>query len=160
MKIIIAAIGKLKNGAERDLFERYQLRANRAGPALGFNSFDVIELPESRAGSANERKSNEAKALLAAIPTPVFLVALDEHGKKLNSRAFSTTLAKERDDGATAMCFAIGGADGHGQELLSKAHLKLSLGAMTWPHQLVRTLLAEQVYRSITILSGHPYHRD
>ena len=88
------------------------------------------------------------------------LVALDETGRNLDSRAFAQQIARWRDDGAADLVFAIGGADGLGSPLLHRATLRLALGAMTWPHQLVRLMLAEQVYRAVTILSGHPYHRD
>jgi 23S rRNA (pseudouridine1915-N3)-methyltransferase len=102
----------------------------------------------------------EATALLAAVPPAAKLVALDEGGKSLDSRAFSDRLLAWRDDGVAEVAFAIGGADGHGRKLVERATLRLAFGAMTWPHQLVRVLLAEQLYRAVTILTGHPYHRD
>ena len=159
MQMTIAAIGRMKAGAERELAERYLGRVNKAGGRLGL-SLAVREFPESRAGSAGTRKDQEAAALLAALPAGAVLVALDETGRNLDSRAFAQQIARWRDDGAADLVFAIGGADGLGSPLLHKATLRLALGAMTWPHQLVRLMLAEQVYRAVTILSGHPYHRD
>jgi 23S rRNA (pseudouridine1915-N3)-methyltransferase len=88
------------------------------------------------------------------------LIALDEGGKNLDSRTFAERIARWRDDGITELALAIGGADGHGPVLLAKANLRLAFGPMTWPHQLARLMLAEQLYRAVTILSGHPYHRD
>lgn len=159
MLITIAAIGRMKAGPERELAERYIDRVNKAGRRLGL-SLAVRELPESRAGSASARKDQEAVALLAARPPAGILVALDEAGKDVDSRTFAAQLAGWRDDGIGDVVFAIGGADGLGQALLDAATLRLSLGPMTWPHQLVRLMLAEQTYRAVTILSGHPYHRD
>ena len=159
MQITIAAIGRMKAGPERDLAERYIDRVNKAGRRLSL-SLSVREFAESRAGSAAERKDQEAAALLAALPDGAVLVALDESGSNLDSRSFAGRLGKWRDDGAGELVFAIGGADGLGAAVLAAATLRLALGAMTWPHQMVRLMLAEQAYRAMTILSGHPYHRD
>jgi 23S rRNA (pseudouridine1915-N3)-methyltransferase len=159
MLITIAAIGKLKAGPERALFERFCKRAATSGRGLGLK-FAVREFPESRAGSAALRMEQEAAALLAAAPPATKLVALDERGKSFDSRAFADNLRRWRADGAADVVFAIGGADGHGRALVEKATLRLAFGAMTWPHQLVRVMLAEQLYRAVTILAGHPYHRD
>jgi 23S rRNA (pseudouridine1915-N3)-methyltransferase len=158
MLITIVAVGKLKAGPERLLFDRFSERIEAAGRKIGF-SLILREVSEGRASSANVRKDQEAAALLAAVPRGAVIVALDEGGKALDSRAFATRLTEWRDN-ATDVVFAIGGADGHGDALLRAASLRLAFGAMTWPHQLVRVMLAEQVYRAVTIVSGHPYHRD
>jgi 23S rRNA (pseudouridine1915-N3)-methyltransferase len=159
MLITIAAVGKMKAGPERELCDRYIKRAGAAGRGLGL-SFAIREFPESRAGSAAARKEQEAGTVLAAVPPATALVALDEGGKALDSRNFADRIARWRDDGASALAFALGGPDGHGDALLAKASLRLAFGPMTWPHQLARLMLAEQLYRAVTILSGHPYHRD
>lgn len=159
MQMTIAAIGRMKAGAERELAERYVDRVNKAGRRLGL-SLAVREFPESRAGSAAARKDQEAAQLLAALPERAVLVALDQTGRNLDSRAFAQALARWRDDGVAEVVFAIGGADGFGAAVLAAATLRLALGAMTWPHQMVRLMLAEQAYRAVTILSGHPYHRE
>ncbi|WP_319533733.1 23S rRNA (pseudouridine(1915)-N(3))-methyltransferase RlmH [uncultured Cohaesibacter sp.] len=159
MKLVIAAVGRQKAGPETELVARYQDRANKAGRTLGLSGPDIVEFTESRARSTAERKSQEAAQLLAALPTGAFIVALDEHGKNLSSEKFSQIIDKERNNGTPAVAFVIGGPDGHGQDLLDKANLKIALGAMTWPHQIARMLLTEQIYRAITILTGHPYHR-
>ena len=159
MQMTIAAIGRMKAGPERELAERYIDRVNKAGRKVGL-SLSVREFAESRAGSAVVRKEQEAAALLAALPPGAALVALDESGKNLDSRAFAGQLSRWRDDGTVDLVFAIGGADGFGPAVLQAAALRLAFGAMTWPHQMVRLMLAEQAYRAVTILTGHPYHRD
>jgi 23S rRNA (pseudouridine1915-N3)-methyltransferase len=119
----------------------------------------VSELIESRAGSASARKTEEAKAIAAQAAEGV-LVALDERGKTLGSEDFAKRLLRWRDDGKPAVSFVIGGADGLDPALAARADLALSFSPLTWPHQLVRIMLAEQLYRATTILSGHPYHRE
>lgn len=156
MLITVAAVGKLKAGPERELYDRYVERAAAAGRSLGL-TFATREFTESRASSADARKGAEAKSLLAL---GCITVALDEGGKAIDSRAFAERLARWRDDGNSDLVLALGGPDGHGPELLRKSALRIAFGPMTWPHQLARIMLAEQLYRAVTILSGHPYHRD
>ena len=159
MKITIAAIGRLKAGPERELFDRFLDRADQAGVRLGLN-FQLREYPEHPAGDAATRKEREAAALVSGLPPKAALIALDERGRSLDSRTFAGRIANWRDSGTPELVIAIGGADGLGPALLGRADLTLAFGAMTWPHQLVRLMLAEQLYRAVTILSGHPYHRD
>jgi 23S rRNA (pseudouridine1915-N3)-methyltransferase len=159
MRIHIAAIGRMKQGPERALAARYLDRAGQSGKPLALSGFEVTELPESRASSGPARKAEEAKALRATLPDGV-VVALDEHGKSLNSDIFARQIARWRDDGRPAVSFVIGGADGLDPALVAGADLALSFSPLTWPHQLVRIMLAEQLYRATTILSGHPYHRE
>ena len=149
----------MKQGPERELVSRYLDRARASGKPLALTGFDVLEFPESRAGSAEARKDEEARVLAAALPEGVRIV-LDEHGKSISSQDFAARLGRWRDDGRPAASFVIGGADGHGRELVDNADLTLSFSPLTWPHQLVRIMLAEQLYRATTILSGHPYHRE
>jgi 23S rRNA (pseudouridine1915-N3)-methyltransferase len=158
MRITIGAIGRMKSGPERELVARYLDRATGSGKPLALTGFDVIEINESRAGSAASRKAEEAKALRAALPEGI-LVALDERGKGLNSEAFANQIGRWRDDGRQAVSFVIGGADGIDPDYVKQADLVVSFSPMVWPHQLVRIMLAEQLYRTTTILSGHPYHR-
>jgi 23S rRNA (pseudouridine1915-N3)-methyltransferase len=159
MRLVIAAVGRLKAGPERDLLTRYIDRANAAGKPLALAPLDVIEVPESPAQTAAKRKSDEAKALLAAVPEKAKLIALDERGKSISSEDFAKKLARFRDDGASCTALLIGGADGLDETLRKKADLSIAYGAATFPHQIVRILLGEQIYRAVTILSGHPYHR-
>lgn len=139
--------------------ERYMDRAIATGRQIGLSGFDIIELPESRASSADARKREEAKAIKSAMPSAAQMVVLDEHGKSLTSLKLSDTVARWRDDGKSVLAFVIGGADGLEHALIKSAHLTLAFSQLTWPHQLVRILLAEQLYRITTILTGHPYHR-
>ena len=158
MRLSIAAIGRMKAGPERELVARYLDRAIGGGKPLALTGFDVIELPESRASSSASRKADEAKALRAALPEGI-VVALDERGKSIGSEAFSALIARWRDDGRPAASFIIGGADGLDPTFVAAADMTLSFSPLTWPHQMVRIMLAEQLYRTTTILSGHPYHR-
>ncbi|WP_349359105.1 23S rRNA (pseudouridine(1915)-N(3))-methyltransferase RlmH [Stappia sp.] len=159
MRIHIGCIGRLKTGPERALFERYAERIAKAGRGVALGPLSVIERPESRAARADDRKAEEARALLDALPAGTVVLALDETGKTRASAAFADDLAALRDTGVQDLAFLIGGADGHGAAVLAAARSTLSLGPMTFPHQVVRALVAEQIYRAITILSGHPYHR-
>jgi 23S rRNA (pseudouridine1915-N3)-methyltransferase len=159
MRIRLAAIGRMKQGPERELCARYLERAIATGKPLALTGFEVVELPESRAGSAARRKAEEAAALRSALADGL-MISLDEGGKSLTSQAFAERLRQWRDDGRPAVNFVIGGADGLDPELRSGAELTLSFSPLTWPHQLVRIMLAEQLYRATTIISGHPYHRE
>jgi len=159
MRITIHAVGRMKQGPERELVARYLDRAIGTGKPLGLTGFEIVELTESRAGSAASRKTEEAKALRAGIDSAAIVVALDERGKSITSEAFAKVVARWRDDGKSGAAFVIGGADGLDPAFVSAADLTLSFSPLTWPHQLVRIMLAEQLYRVTTILSGHPYHR-
>lgn len=159
MRVGIIAIGRMKDGPERQLVARYLDRAAASGKALGLSGFSVTEFAESRLSSASSRKAEEAKTILKAVPEKSVLIALDERGGTLSSEAFSQRIADWRDAGRAALHLVIGGADGLDAPLRTRADLMLSFSPMTWPHQLVRIMAAEQLYRSTTILSGHPYHR-
>lgn len=159
MRVGIHAVGRMKAGPERDLAARYLDRFAKAGPALGLEWAGVTEIPESRAPATLQRKQEEGRKLLEAAAAGSALILLDETGSALGSEAFAAKLGQFRDSGHRQALLAIGGADGHDPDLRAKASLTLSFGVMTWPHQLVRIMLAEQLYRATTILSGHPYHR-
>jgi 23S rRNA (pseudouridine1915-N3)-methyltransferase len=160
MRVQIIAIGRMKQGPERELVARYLERAIGTGKPLGLTGFEVTELPESRAGNPPTRKAEEARAIAAAAAQGTILVTLDEHGKTMSSDALASQVAKWRDGGKPALSFVIGGADGLDPELTRSAALTLSFSPLTWPHQLARIMLAEQLYRATTILAGHPYHRE
>lgn len=159
MNVTIVAVGRLKAGPERELVGRYVERATAAGRRAGL-AVRTRELAESRAGSADARCREEADAILAVVPGDARLVALDERGKTMTSDAFAGTIGQWRDAGVRDAVLAIGGPDGHGEAIRDAATAMLSFGAMTWPHQIARVLAAEQVYRTVTILTGHPYHRS
>ena len=158
MRIIVAAIGRLK-GPETELCERYRKRAAQTGRNIGLRDIDIIEIRESRADDAKKRMLEESIALANIIPQGAAVALLDARGEALDSAAFAARLWQWRAADRPAVVFMIGGADGLAPSLGDKADLRLSFGAATWPHQLARVLLLEQLYRAATILSGHPYHR-
>ena len=166
MNVAIAAVGRLKAGPERDLCGRYLERAEKTGRASGFHRFSVSEVPESRATRAADRMADEAQRLKERVGLKdgtgpqCRLICLDERGTAWTSERFAGWLRDQADSGVTdTINVAIGGADGLDPELVASADAVLSLGHMTWPHQIVRVLIAEQLYRAMTILAGHPYHR-
>lgn len=159
MRIIVAAVGKLKKGPETELCERYRKRVGQTGRGVGWREAEILEIKESRAGDAVRRVIEESIALASVIPQGAAVALLDSRGDNLNSTALAGQLAQWRSQDRPAVVFVIGGPDGLAQTLSDKADLKLAFGAATWPHQLVRVLLLEQLYRAATILTGHPYHR-
>ncbi len=159
MRLQLIAVGRLKSGPERDLVERYVKRIVPTGRALGFAGFTHHELDESRARRVEERKLEEAKAIAALLPVGGNVMMCDETGHSMTSPTFASVLGRFRDDGASSLSFVIGGPDGLDPDLRQKAGHVIAFGAMTLPHQIARILMAEQVYRAMTILSGHPYHR-
>jgi 23S rRNA (pseudouridine1915-N3)-methyltransferase len=152
MNIVVAAIGRCKAGAERDLFESYTAR-------LPWR-VDLKEIEIKKEAALDTRRAREGEALLAAAPAGGRTIALDERGKPENSEAFARRLGAWRDDGVRTVTFIIGGADGLDDAVRKRADAVLNFGTMTWPHMLVRAMLAEQLYRAHTILTGHPYHRS
>jgi 23S rRNA (pseudouridine1915-N3)-methyltransferase len=159
MRLLVVSIGRLKQGPERELAERYRDRFEDIGRKLGFRGLEIHEISESRARDAATRIAEEAAAISAAIPEKSVLVALDERGKSIDSVTFARELGRWRDDGIADTIFTIGGADGLSPDLQRRANLRIAFGSATWPHQMVRVMLLEQIYRAATILSGHPYHR-
>ena len=159
MKLAIVAVGKLARSPETELVKTYVERATNAGRSLGLGPLEVIEVESRKPG-----KSAEALALqphLAdAARTGTWIIACDEHGQARPSRAFAEEIAALRDRGVRRLVLLIGGADGLAPEILAQADGKLAFGQQTWPHALARAMLAEQVYRAVTILAGSPYHRD
>jgi 23S rRNA (pseudouridine1915-N3)-methyltransferase len=160
MRLVIAAVGRLKIGPDRALAERYRERAAKAGRTLGIRGIETVEVKESRAHDTKRRIVEEAVALSSVVPDGAIIVVLDRNGEDLTSDCLAAQFRAWRDDASQTVCFVVGGADGLGESLRQRATLKLAFGAATWPHQLVRIMLMEQIYRAITILSGHPYHRD
>jgi 23S rRNA (pseudouridine1915-N3)-methyltransferase len=159
MRLTIAAVGRLKQGPERDLAERYRKRAADTGRSLGLRPIDLVEIRESRDRDAAKRIAEESAALAAAVAAGSMLVALDRRGENLSSDALAARLRRWQEAGTPTVTFLIGGPDGLADSLCGRAELRLAFGAATWPHQLARVMLLEQLYRAITILAGHPYHR-
>jgi 23S rRNA (pseudouridine1915-N3)-methyltransferase len=159
MRLIIAAVGRLKDGPERTLLERYRDRFADLGKRLGLAPVAWHELAESRAATATKRCTEEGAALLKLARDANTIIALDERGKALTSPAFAGLLGKFRDDGTGTLAILVGGPDGLAPAVREAVHVNLSFGAITLPHGLARIVLAEQLYRAATILAGHPYHR-
>lgn len=159
MKLHVLAIGRLKARPELELFDDYAKRAKGLGRSCGITALEVRDFGESKLPDAKNRMAAEAALLTGACPDPSFIIVLDEQGKSLASEDFARLVRRHLDQGTSSMAFLIGGPDGHDAELRRKAGLVLSFGPMTWPHRLARVMLAEQIYRAVTILVKHPYHR-
>jgi len=159
MRVVIAAVGRLKDGPERLLFEKYRARFEAAGRRLGFSPVECAEAGESQAASVEKRRTEEALALRKLTRNADTIIALHAAAKACTSDGIAQLLGKIRDQGSKGLAFAIGGPDGLSADILAGANHRLSLGAITLPHQLARIVLAEQLYRAATILAGHPYHR-
>jgi 23S rRNA (pseudouridine1915-N3)-methyltransferase len=159
LRVHVVAVGRLKAGPERELAARYADRFFTAAKPLGLSGPLIRELPESQARSAVERKAQEAATINASLPDSCLAIRLDERGDAISSVEFSSLIAKARDAGRKDLAFIIGGADGLGDQVAAVATRAISFGHMTAPHQLVRVMLLEQLYRAATMLSRHPYHR-
>ena len=151
MRLSLLAAGRARSGPENELTARYVDRINRAGPAVGLGPTALTEY-DTRQGA--ERLVRNAVSRAGAK-----LCALDERGSLMNSGEFARILSKWRDNGCREAVFLIGGADGIDADLARSADCSISLGRMTFPHLIARALMAEQLYRSVSILSGTPYHR-
>jgi 23S rRNA (pseudouridine1915-N3)-methyltransferase len=168
MRLRIMAVGRLKDGPERTLIERYRLRIDAISRTLGFTQpIELIEIPESRARREEDRRKEEAALFLkklngegTAKQESSVIIALDERAPSLTSPVFAAKIGAWRDQGAPSLTFIIGGPDGFDPALLQKATLTLSFGALTLPHQIVRALVTEQIYRALSLLGNHPYHRQ
>lgn len=155
MRVHLCAVGRLRSGPERDLIADYSQRFDRTGRALSLGPLLEHEVEDKK----NAGMAAEAELLARAVPAGAVLVTLDERGKLLTSPEFAAQLARWRDGGRQDVAFVIGGADGIDPSLRARADFSISFGQMVWPHMLVRVMLAEQLYRAATILSGGPYHR-
>lgn len=152
MRHTILAIGRGRHKAIATLFDDY---ARRLSPPI-----KLVELEEKRRLPAAELKAREGEMLLAAVPKGATIIVLDERGATLTSSGLADWIAQRRGRGTVETAWLIGGADGHGEAVRARADLVLNLGTLTWPHMLVRAMLAEQIYRVESILAGHPYHRE
>ncbi|MBI1418734.1 MAG: 23S rRNA (pseudouridine(1915)-N(3))-methyltransferase RlmH [Limimaricola sp.] len=156
MRLTICAVGRLRAGPERTLIDDYLTRAERSGRSLGLGPARVAEVEDRKGGGM----AAEATLLERAIPAGAVVCILDERGKLMSSPDFAQMLAGWRDAGRSEAAFVIGGADGIDPALRARADAALSFGPMVWPHMLIRVMLAEQLYRAVTILAGLPYHRS
>ena len=160
MRLQIAAIGRLKEGPERRLLARYASLLDGLGRGSGLGPLTITELPEARGADVAKRTADEAARLIKAASSSDVIVLLDERGRAMTSLALAQSMREDRDGGVKSISFLIGGADGHGEEARAASQRQLSLSSLTLPHGLARILLAEQLYRAVSIIAGHPYHRE
>jgi 23S rRNA (pseudouridine1915-N3)-methyltransferase len=159
MRIMLICVGRLKAGPERELFARYFKRLAETARGVGIPGVELREVHESRARRPEDRREEEAAAIVAAVPGRARLIALDERGNSLTSGEWAADIGRTRDAAQPFYAVVIGGPDGLSASLREKACQVVGFGAMTWPHQLVRVMACEQLYRALSILSGRPYHR-
>ena len=159
MRITLICVGRLKPGPERELFERYVSRSKAMARSVGVSDVELREIDKLRARRAQDRREEEAAAILRTLGPRDELVALDERGASPTSAVWAADIARVRDAAHSAYVVVIGGPDGLSASLTARAQRVISFGAMTWPHQLVRVMAGEQLYRALSILAGHPYHR-
>ncbi len=155
MRVHICAVGRLRAGPEKDLIDDYLTRFDRTGRSMALGPAQIVEVEDKKGGGM----AAEAVLLEKAIPAGALICVLDERGTVETSPAFAKRLGHWRDGGCSDLAFVIGGADGIEAALRARADHALSFGKMVWPHMLVRVMLAEQLYRAASILSGGPYHR-
>ncbi len=159
MRISIATVGRLKRAPEKDLCDDYLKRALKLGRQGGISALQILELPESQHAETAVRKAQEAEQLANKIPAGAKVICLDERGEAKDTAQFSRLVQKHADDGTQELAFVIGGPDGLDPDFVARATTTLSFGRMTWPHRLVRVMLTEQIYRAVTLMVNHPYHR-
>ncbi|MCA8902513.1 MAG: 23S rRNA (pseudouridine(1915)-N(3))-methyltransferase RlmH [Hyphomonas sp.] len=153
MRLTFLVVGKLKSGPERDLVDEYVKRALPVARSLGFRGSEEVEVASGGGLDA------EAERILAKLPASARILRLDEFGPVMGSEPFAQKLAQWRDQGTPDLVFLIGGAEGYGAAVKQAAPDTLAFGRQTWPHRLVRVMLAEQVYRAVSIMAGTPYHK-
>ena len=159
MRLQVLAIGRLKTGPEKTLAGDYQTRLEGLGRKAGIGKLTITDFAESQSQTASQRQDEEARLLAGALAPKAFTLVLDERGKSMTSEAFSELLQRHLDQGTQDLAFLIGGPDGHSAETRKNAGQLISLSEMAWPHRLVRVMLFEQIYRAVTIMVKHPYHR-
>lgn len=152
----ISALGRLRSGPEREMIDEYLSRATATGRAVGMGPAGEVQIDNRNL----KTRADESRAMRDSLPADARLVLLDERGRSMPARQLASTLGQWRDEGIRETVFCIGGADGHDHDILPRPHLMLAFGNTVWPHKLVRIMLAEQIYRAVSILAGSPYHRD
>jgi len=152
MRCLLVAVGRDRRGPTAELVDTYQKRCSWP--------LELVDIPPRSQGDRVRRMSDEAQKIEQALPADAAIVVLDERGENLSSRELAARIEGFQHDGRRTLAFIIGGADGLDPGLIKRADLRLAFGKATWPHRLVRAMLAEQLYRASTILTGHPYHRD
>jgi 23S rRNA (pseudouridine1915-N3)-methyltransferase len=156
VKLTVVAVGRLRSEAARAGCDDY---VGRLSPLLPGRVVEVRDVPRQKKGDPDRWRAEEGRNLLAAVPPGALVVALDERGRAWDSRGFAQWLGQQRDAGVPEIAFLIGGPDGLDPEVRAKARVVWSLSPLTFPHELARLVLLEQLYRAATLLAGWPYHR-
>lgn len=159
MRLVVAAIGRRRGSPEAALIDGYAGRIGAVGRGLSLGPVDIVESDAARDPQVDERRRREWGWLSGVVPAGAKRIVLDERGASVPSAVFAARLGGWRDQGAPSACFLLGGPDGHAAQARESADLLLAFGPQTWPHLLARAMLLEQIYRAVTILAGHPYHR-
>lgn len=159
MRLTVLTVGHARGSSEGALIDDYIHRAANMGRGMGFPAVTVEEVSVSKARDVKSRMAEEAEKLSARVPVGAHIVQLDARGKGMTSEDFAEMLGALRDAGTKDLVFVIGGPDGLAPLPGKRAGRSLAFGPQTWPHLLVRAMLSEQIYRALTILAGHPYHR-
>jgi len=159
MRVLLACVGRTANAPEQEMCDAFLRKARSTGRSLGFSDIALQVVETSRAATRPVRQTEEAERLARHVPAAAHRIVLDETGKAWRSEDFAARLAKLRDGGTRDLVFLVGGPDGFLPEFREKAEERLAFGPQTWPHLMVRMMLAEQIFRGLAILSGHPYHR-
>lgn len=159
MKLKVISIGQLKNNPILEIQRDYESRILNLSKSVGIKNLEIKELPISKKSSIKERQKEEAKIISQHIKQNNLNVFLDGKGENINSVDISQIISKSSFDGKD-LVFFIGGPDGFDEKIIKVANKIISFGRVTWPHKLIRIMLLEQLYRGITILNNHPYHRN
>jgi 23S rRNA (pseudouridine1915-N3)-methyltransferase len=159
MRLLVLTVGHARGTPEGTLSDDFAGRAKAMGRGLGFSAINVEEVPVSKLREAKARIAEEGERLARRIPNGAHVILMDAKGKGMTSEAFAEMLAAMRDAGARDLVFLIGGPDGLNPGPAVKPGRSLAFGPQTWPHLMVRAMLSEQIYRAISILANHPYHR-
>ncbi|GKU25875.1 23S rRNA (pseudouridine(1915)-N(3))-methyltransferase RlmH [Clostridium folliculivorans] len=159
MNITLITVGKIKEKYLKDAIDEYSKRLKR------YCKLDIIELPDEKTpDNASEKeelqiKEKEGQLILKSIKDTMYVVALDLKGNMISSEEFSTLIGDLGVNGESQLCFVIGGSLGLSREVIQRANYKLCFSKMTFPHQLFRVMLLEQIYRAYRIMKGEPYHK-
>lgn len=159
MKLKVISIGQLKNNPILEIQRDYESRILSLSKSVGIKNLEIKELPISKKSSIKERQKEEAKIISQHIKQNNLNVFLDGKGENINSVDISQIISKSSFDGKD-LVFFIGGPDGFDEKIIKVANKIISFGRVTWPHKLIRIMLLEQLYRGVTILNNHPYHRN
>lgn len=159
MKLKVISIGHLKNNPILEIQKDYESRILNLSKSVGIKNLEIKELPISKKSSIKERQKEEAKIISQHIKQDNLNVFLDGKGENINSVDISQIISESSFNGKD-LVFFIGGPDGFDEKIIKVANKIISFGRVTWPHKLIRIMLLEQLYRGITILNNHPYHRN